>query len=239
VIEWVPRSRGDDGWREVVAGSYRGHAVLEQQSGDAVVRVPVVVQDWVRIAMRRAAQRLVRLARLAFFLLLFMGFVVRALAQGPARSWPVWIGVAVLLVVAAYRLVRLRRWHAGPRADLLLSREGVGVDDVFVPWYQVERVVRFHFTAPFDRRGNRNFVALQIRDFVAVRGLSPFEAGLANLTRRRLIVLGEATELSNPEELAAALDRLVADPESRGLLGTAEGVRLLDEGPARVLPRSP
>jgi len=102
VIEWVPRSRGDDGWREVVAGSYRGHAVLEQQAGDAVVRIPVVVQDWVRIAMRRAAQRLVRLARLAFFLLLFLGFVVRALAQGPARSWPVWIGVAVLSVVAVY-----------------------------------------------------------------------------------------------------------------------------------------
>ena len=52
-------------------------------------------------------------------------------------------------------------------------------------------------------------------------------------------MLGEAAELSNPEELAAALDRLVADPESRALLGTAEGVRLLDEGPARVLPRSP
>jgi hypothetical protein len=147
--------------------------------------------------------------------------------------------LGVVLLVAAYRLVRLRRWHAGPRADLLLSRDGVAVDDVFVPWYQVERVVTFHFSAPFDRRGNRNFLALQIRDFVAVRGLSPFEAGLANLTRRRLIVLGEAKELSNPEELAAALDRLVADPESRALLGTAEGVRLLDEGPARVLPRSP
>jgi hypothetical protein len=239
VIEWVPRSRGDDGWREVVAGSYRGHAVLEQPADEPVVRVPVVVQDWVRIAVRRAAGHLVRLARMAFFLVLFLGFVVRSVAQGVGRSWPVWIGVALLLVVAAYRLVRLRRWHAGPRADLLLSRDGVAVDDVFVPWYQVERVVRFHFTAPFDRRGNRNFLALQIRDFVAVRGLSPVEAGLANLTRRRLVVLGEATELSHPEELADALDRLVADPGSRALLGTAEGVLLLDEGPARVLPRSP
>ena len=47
MIEWVPRSRGDDGWREVVAGSYRGHAVLEHHSGDAVVRVPVA-NVWVK-----------------------------------------------------------------------------------------------------------------------------------------------------------------------------------------------
>ena len=137
----------------------------------------------------------------------------------------------MVLAVAAYRLVRLRRWHAGRRADLLLLREGVAVDDLVVPWYQVERVVRFHFVAPFDRRGNRNSLALQVRDFVAVRGLSPFEAGLASLTRRRLVILGEATELTHPEELAAALDRLVADPDARDLLGTAAGARLVDEGP--------
>ena len=53
------------------------------------------------------------------------------------------------------------------------------------------------------------------------------------------MVLGETAELSHPEELAAALDRLVADPEARDLLATAEGARLVDEGPARVLPRSP
>jgi hypothetical protein len=238
VIEWVPRSRGDDRWRDVVAGSYRGHALLEQDAGEPVVRVPVVVQDWVRIAMRRIGRRLVQLVRMAFFAFMLVAWSIKA-AGGLTSAWPVVAVLGVVLLVAAYRLVRLRRWHAGPRADLLLSRDGVAVDDVFVPWYQVERVVTFHFSAPFDRRGNRNFLALQIRDFVAVRGLSPFEAGLANLTRRRLIVLGEAKELSNPEELAAALDRLVADPESRVLLGTAEGVRLIDEGPARVLPRSP
>jgi hypothetical protein len=72
-----------------------------------------------------------------------------------------------------------------------------------------------------------------------VRGLSPFEAGLANLTRRRLVVLAETAELSHPEELAAALDRLVADPGARDLLASSDGSRLVDEGPARVLPRSP
>jgi hypothetical protein len=147
--------------------------------------------------------------------------------------------LAVVLLVAVYRLVRLRRWHARRRADLLLTRDGVAVDALFVPWYQVERVVRFHFAAPFDRKGNRNFLALEIRDFVAVRGLSPFEAGLANLTRRRLVVLAETAELSHPEELAAALDRLVADPGARDLLASSDGSRLVDEGPARVLPRSP
>ena len=69
MIEWVPRSLGDNGWRGLVAGSYRGHAVLVDHAGGPAVRVPVVVQDWVRIAARRAARRLVLLARLAFFAL--------------------------------------------------------------------------------------------------------------------------------------------------------------------------
>lgn len=239
MIEWVPRSRGDNGWRDVVPGRYQGPAVLVDHEGQPAVRAPVVVLDWARIALRRLGQRLVQLARMAFFAFMLVAWTIKAAAEGLTSAWPVLVVLGVVLLVAAYRLVRLRRWHAGPRADLLLSRDGLAVGDVFVPWYEVERVVTFHFTAPFDRRGNRNFLALQIRDFVAVRGLSPFEAGLANLTRRRLLVLGEATELSNAEELAAALDRLVADPESRALLGTAEGARLLDEGPARVLPRSP
>jgi hypothetical protein len=239
MIEWVPRSRGDNGWRDVAPGRYQGRAVLGEHAGEPAVTVPVVVPDWARIAMRRVGQRLVQLARMAFFAFMLVAWSIKAAAGGLRSAWPVVVVLAVVLLVAVYRLVRLRRWHAGRRADLLLTRDGIAVDDLFVPWYQVERVVRFHFEAPFDRKGNRNFIALQIRDFVAVTGLSPFEAGLANLTRRRLVVLGETAELSHPEELAAALDRIVADPEARHLLGSADGTRLVDEGPARVLPRSP
>jgi hypothetical protein len=239
VIEWVLRSLGDNRWRGLVAGSYQGHAVLVDQPDGPAVRVPVVVREWVRIAAQRAARRFVLLARLAFFTLVAVAWLTQLSVWGVGRLWPVWTAAAVVLAIGAYRLLRLRRWHAGPRADLLLSRDGVAVDDVFVPWYQVEGVVRFHLVAPFERRGNRNFLALQVRDFVAVQGLSPFEAGLANLTRRRLLVLGETTELTHPDELAAALDRLRTDPYARGLLTTAEGARLVDEGPARVLPRSP
>ena len=239
MIEWVPRSLGDNGWRGLVAGSYQGRSVLVDHAGEPAVRVPVVVRDWVRIAAARAARRFVLLARLVLFALLSVAWLTHLSARGAGRLWPVWTAAAVVLAVAAYRLLRLRRWRAGPRADLLLARDGVTVDDLFVPWYQVEGVVRFHFVAPFERRGNRNFLAVRVRDFVAVPGLSPFEAGLANLTRRRLLVLGETTELTHPDELAAALDRLCTDPHARDLLTTAEGARLVDEGPSRVLPRSP
>ena len=77
-----------------------------------------------------------------------------------------------------------------------------------------------------------------MRDFVGVSGLTPGRAGLANLTRRRLVVLAERTELAHPDELAAALDRLVADPSARDLLSRPEGARLVDEGPAMVIWRS-
>jgi hypothetical protein len=239
VIEWVPRSRGDNGWCHVVPSAYLGHAVLEDRTGVPVVRVPVLVQDWVRIAAARAARRLAGTVRVAFVVLLLVGWLVQESDRALGRVWPVWIAAGVLVVVAAYRLVRLRRWRRGRRADLLLSRDGVAVDDRFVPWYEVERVVRFHFLAPLCRRGTRNFLALQVHDYVAVRGLSPFEAGLANLTRRRLVILAEAAELSHPDEFAAALDRLVADPDARDLLAGPEGCRLVDEGPARAFGRSP
>jgi hypothetical protein len=239
VIEWVPRTRGDNGWRDVVPSAHRGHSVLDSGTGAPVVRVPVLLEDWLRLALERAARRFVVLLRVAFFGVLLLGWLVQTTARGVGNTWPVWVAAALVLALAAYRLVRLRRWGRDRRADLLLSAEGVAVDDAFVPWHQVERVVRFHFGGPMTRRGSRNFLALQVSDFVAVRGLSPVEAGLANLTRRRLVVLGEAGQLSHPEELAAALDLIVADPDSRHLLGTAEGCRLVDEGPARVPPRFP
>jgi hypothetical protein len=238
VIEWVPR-HVENGWRHVRPSPYRGPAVVEAGPEGPVVRVPVLVEDWARLALERAARRMVVLLRLAFFSLLLLTWFVQETARGFANTWPAWAGALLVIAVAAYRLVRLRRWRRGRRADLLLSPEGVSVDGIVVPWHQVERVVRFHFRAPLTRRASRAFLALQVSDFVAVRGLSPVEAGLANLTRRRLVVVAEAGQLGHPEELAAALDRLVADPDTRRLIATADGCRLLDEGPARVPRRYP
>ncbi|HEU4329736.1 MAG TPA: hypothetical protein VFR40_01375 [Lapillicoccus sp.] len=183
------------------------------------------------------------LVRGAFFLAFAIVWTIREAAKH-GRLWPVLVfaGGVVLVIggVWTYRLVRLRRWPSpGRRADLLISAEGVGVGDLVVPWYQIERVVRFHLGSPSAPRRTRNFLALEVRDFVGVRGLTPMRAGLANLTRRRLVVLAERTELAHPDELGAALDRLVADPSARDLLARPEGPRLVDEGPAMVIWRSP
>lgn len=242
MIEWMPRSRGDNGWRHLRETYSRRPAVLEHIDGAPVVRVPVSVQNWVRAARRHAAQWLFLLVRAAFFLAFAIVWSMRAATHRFGPVWPVVVAGGVVLVVAsvcAYRLVRLRRWPApGRRADLLISGQGVEVGGLVVPWYQVERVVRFHLGAPSARRRTRNFLALEVRDFVGVSGLTPMRAGLANLTRRRLVVLAERTELAHPDELAAALDRLVADPSARDLLSRPEGARLVDEGPAMVIWRS-
>lgn len=243
MIEWMPRSRGDNGWSHLRETYSRRSATLEDVEGEPVVRVPVVVQNWVRAARRHAGQWLVMLVRGAFFLAFAIVWTIREAAKH-GRLWPVLVfaGGVVLVIggVWTYRLVRLRRWPSpGRRADLLISAEGVGVGDLVVPWYQIERVVRFHLGSPSAPRRTRNFLALEVRDFVGVRGLTPMRAGLANLTRRRLVVLAERTELAHPDELGAALDRLVADPSARDLLARPEGPRLVDEGPAMVIWRSP
>ena len=68
MIEWMPRSRGDNGWRHLRETYSRRPAVLEHIDGAPVVRVPVSVQNWVRAARRHAAQWLFLLVRAAFFL---------------------------------------------------------------------------------------------------------------------------------------------------------------------------
>ena len=98
----------------------------------------------------------------------------------------------------------------------------------------VDEVVRFGFAFGPGRGGpgNRSFVAVRVDDFVGVRGLSPARAGLANLTRRHLVVLCEAREVRDPTALADALDELVANPVARELLSGMEGQRLVGSGPS-------
>jgi hypothetical protein len=241
-IEWMPRSRTEeDGWRDLRSNPTVAAAVPEARSGIDGIRVPVLEQPWRLPRFPRLRARYVFLALRVVLILLFGAvYVGIAAVQLLMTSWVARLMLAFLVAVAVYRSWRLRRRSHGP-ADLFLSPQGLQVEGLSVPWYQIEEVVRFNFLAPMDRSHApaRNFVAVRVRDFVAVAGLSPVRAGLANLTRRHLLVLAEASELRHPSALAAALQELVANPESRTVLSTANGCRLVDEGPAGTARRSP
>ncbi|GAA1889015.1 hypothetical protein [Lapillicoccus jejuensis] len=128
---------------------------------------------------------------------------------------------------AGHRLIASRR-----HPSLSLGETGVETGGLFVPWSGVEEVVTFHARG-MDAEGKKrtwNHLALRVRDFDAVVGLPPSRAGLANLTRRRLLLVAEASELTDPRTVASALRLLVKRPEARLLLSGPEGVRLLTHG---------
>jgi hypothetical protein len=241
-IEWMPRSRTEeDGWRDLRSNPAVPASVREARSGVEGVRVPVLEQPWRLARLPRLRARYVFLVlRVVVFLLIAAVYLGMAAVQLLMTSSVARLVLAFLVAVAVYRSCRLRRRGQGP-ADLFLSPQGLQLEGLSVPWYQVEEVVRFNFLAPMDRSHTpaRNFVALRVRDFVAVAGISPVRAGLANLTRRHLLVLAEASELRHPSALVAALQELVANPESRAMLSTPDGCRLVDEGPAGATRRSP
>ena len=139
----------------------------------------------------------------------------------------------VVVLILVYRALRLRRFTAREHLEVVLSSAGIHTGGLVVPWSEVEGVVRFGFAFGPGRGGpgHRSFVAVRVTDFVAVRGMSPVRAGLANLTRRHLLVLCEAREVHDPTAFANALDELVANPVARELLSGAEGERLVATGP--------
>jgi len=240
-IEWMPRSRSEeDGWRDVRGNPAVPSAVPESRAGVDGVQVPMLEQPWrlPRIPRLRA-RYLVVVLRVVLVLLIAAVYLGIAAVHLLMTSWVARLMLAFLVSVALYRSCRLRRRHRP--ADLFLNSQGLHVEGLFVPWYQVEEVVRFNFLAPMDRSHSpaRNFVAVRVRDFVGVDGLAPVRAGLANLTRRHLLVLAEASELRHPSALAAALEELVANPESRSVLPTRDGRRMVDEGPPGAARRSP
>ncbi|MEP6798192.1 MAG: hypothetical protein ABI890_08595, partial [Lapillicoccus sp.] len=123
------------------------------------------------------------------------------------------------------------RRRTGP---LALTPTHLHTGSLAVPWGSIERVVRFSVsTGPLGDPPRLNFLGVRVGDFDNVRGLAPVRAGLANLTRRHLLILGEAGEMKGPVEVANAIECLVDRPETRLLLSGHEGVRLLTEGPPR------
>ncbi len=229
-IEWMPRSRrAENGWRDPVAYGVVPVASRDQVEGAWGVRVPV--------RGRRFRWRMLAARPLLLVVILVNGwYVTQNLVKGRhLAGWSVWMTVATALVavVLTYGALRLQPFRGRGGRDIGLTPIGLHTAGLFVPWSEVQEVVRFNFIFGPGRGGPgaRNFLAVRVRDFVGVGGLSPATAGLANLTRRHLLVLAEARELHAPKALSRALERLIADPASRELLAAPEGVHLVDEGP--------
>jgi hypothetical protein len=226
-IEYVPRSGPAPGgsWRTAPGSPEAPAPSHDEVDGLGAVRVPVVP--------RRVTVPIFRWWIIAVVL---SNGLHRSRWEGASFSVSSWLLVATALVAAfvLYRLLRLRPLTATDQRDVVLSSVGIHTSGLVVPWSAVDEVVRFGFAFGPGRGGpgNRRFVAVRVNDFVGVKGLSPARAGIANLTRRHLVVLCEGREVRNPTALADALDELVANPVARELLSGMEGQRLVATGPS-------
>ncbi len=243
-IEWVPRSTAHErGWTS--ADGSPGVAVPQgvEVDGRRAVRVPVVAGASSPSGNRSRSGRSGLGGWVGLVLLVNLGHVLNAARTMSTSLWAAltssaWLLVVLVLVllVTVYRWLRLRPLTGrGRSADLVLTPSGIETGGLVVPWTSVSAVERFGFAAGPGRGGPgpRHFLAVRVDDFVGVRGLTPFRAGLANLTRRHLVVLCGSREVRDPEALSAALEELVANPVARELLSGHEGVRLVSAGPPR------
>jgi hypothetical protein len=215
-IEVVPRSpEGTAGWKPGKGNREAKPATLVPVGATRGIRVDVV---------KRPAWS----PRPSGSWLLFLLFFANPLgAMWRGFRWWVVAGAVLLLGAMVCRWLRLARLSYRGEGHVVIWPGGVTVGGLDVPWSQIEEVVRFHVGR---REDATSFLGIRVRDFVEVRGLSPFWAGLANLSRRHLVVLASASELANADALAKALDHLVAHPEARALLATDAGVRLVATG---------
>jgi len=76
-----------------------------------------------------------------------------------------------------------------------------------------------------------NLIAVEVSDFSSIDGLQPAMAGLANLSRRKWVILAAAGELRDPEVVLAALKHFTAHPAQRAELATPTGARALSRPP--------
>ena len=230
-IEWMPRSSRTEESRPASSGGREvATPAADEVDGVRSVRVPVVPR-------RR------RPPALRSWMILALVWNLGHLWHGAQTAWAsltvsTWlmVGLLVAAVLMAYRWMRLRPISHRDERDLQLSAAGIHTAGLVVPWTAVAEVVTFRFAAGPGRGGPgaRHYIAVRVTDFVGVRGLTPARAGLANLTRRRLVVLCEGREVCDPAALTAALEELVANPPARELLSGHEGVRLVTVGPPQA-----
>lgn len=222
-IEWLPRRERDgNGWREPRRSAYARPPHLGQVAGGTGVVVPVTP---VKASLRRApgwARQTV------------VGLGVGAASLG-LGNWGLGLFGAYMTLGGANRAGRQLLVNRR-RPSLALTPTTLYAGELALPWSVVEAVVSFSLKGvggESDSSGRRvwNHLAVRVSDFDNVVGLSPARAGLANLTRRRLVLLCDAVELRAPLEVAAGLQHLVDHPEARLLLSGHEGVRLLTDGP--------
>lgn len=224
-IEWLPRRRRDgNGWREPRRSASAGPPRLEQVPGGTGVLVPVTR---VKASLRRSPG--------------VAGPTVAGLGATLATAPLGHVGLtaaAVCLTLSGVAVGGRQLLVDRRRPSLTLTPTTLYAGGLALPWSVVEAVVfSSHRGAggEDDSSGRRvwNHLAVRVSDFDNVVGLSPARAGLANLTRRRLVLLCDAVELRAPEVVAAALMHLVEHPEARLLLSGYEGVRLLTDGPPK------
>lgn len=233
-IEWLPRRALDgNGWaspgRSLTAAAPSLGSVEPGPLGGGLPRRGILVPKTPPPPTRFPLRRLAR-GRLGFPGVIGLWWGVQALSHS---GW----GVGVLAAgVGGVVLWSSGVAVAGSRrtGSLALTPTHLHSGGLAVPWGSIEKVVRFSIgTGPLGDPASLSYLAVRVADFDNVQGLAPARAGLANLTRRRLLVLAESHELRTPVAVAAALDHLVERPEARLLLSGVEGVRLLTEGPPR------
>lgn len=218
-IEWAPRrDAAGNGWRDPGRSAEAPQPTLGEAGGSRGVWVPVAARSDRPLPSPR--QMLVPAG-----VALWWGST--GLANGH-HDLVVMAGAFGLLTVAQLRQALTRR--SAP-SSFAVTPTAVVIDDLAIPWSAIEAVVRF--SVGHTRRTVRNVLALRVGDFDNVRGIEPFWAGLANLTRRRFVILAEAEELHDPHTVVRAMDYLLATPDARLLMSGFEGQRLLVSGPPR------
>ena len=146
----------------------------------------------------------------------------------------------VFMVGGGAFLARVHALYDG-EPSFWVDADGVSSDGLTIPWTSINRVERTTITGPVRSRhfrlrgpapevGTWNLLVLEIVEFDGVRGLRPAIIGLANLQRRRRIVLAAASELYAPESVVAALEFLLQHPNDRSLMGNARSETLFLTG---------
>lgn len=150
------------------------------------------------------------------------------------QPWYALIPAALMTVCArpAAKLLVLPPAEPG----FLVTPDGILTGDLVIPWSAILTFQNVWMWGPNTRLASQgvlspegwparrwNLITVHVTDFTSVAGLPPAVAGLANLSRRRLLILAAASEVHDPTAVADALCFYAANPEQRHQLATPLG----------------